>query len=377
MLCQWTGSDLDWGTAIALVTLSLHIGQEIECERTNCLRMRAMKTKTWLPLVVVVLLGSSWRVGLAEDSKQVAAVVTADHIDFLVGKDLVGRYHIDKDNAKPYFWPLLDAAGTPLTRDWPMTKAQPLGSSDHPHQKSAWFTHGDVIAEGIEPMPKIKGIAGVDFWAEARGHGQTVCTRVETPRLADNRAEVTTHNEWRAADGRKLMDETRVLHLYNFGDTRLFVVDIDLLASAAAITFGDTKEGSFGVRINDLLREQGGKGSLENADGKVGEKNCWGRTSAWCDYSGPLGGKTVGLTIFDDPHNPYPACWHSRGYGLMAANPFGRSHSGFPAMQGRTDLVRIPKGEELKLRYGLLLHPGNARDGRVAEYYDKFKKLRD
>ena len=85
----------------------------------------------------------------------------------------------------------------------------------------------------------------------------------------------------------------------------------------------------------------------------------------------------MGLAILDDPKNPYPACWHSRGYGLMAANPFGRAKSGFPAMKGRNDLVRLDKGEHLNMRYGLLIHPGNVRDGKVAEYFERFVKLRE
>src|SRR5262249_25218044 len=174
----------------------------------------------------------------------------------------------------------------------------------------------------------------------------------------------------------------------NFGDTRLFVFDIDLHATVAPITFGDTKEGSFGIRINDQIREEKtvrvdgrtrtvkGTGKLENADGKVGERNCWGQRAAWCDYSGPINGKTVSLAILDDPKNPCPACWHSRGYGLMAANPFGRAQSGFPAMKGRTDLVRLAKGEHLKLRYGLLIHPGDAKEGMVEGYFQRFLKLK-
>src|SRR5262249_1849132 len=119
-----------------------------------------------------------------------------------------------------------------------------------------------------------------------------------------------------------------------------------------------------------------GKGKLENADGKVNEKNIWGQKSPWCDYSGTLDGKVVGLAILDDPANNPTCCWHSRGYGLMAANPFGRDKS-FPAMKGKTDLVKLAKGEHLKLRYGVLIHPGDAKDGKVADYYQRFVKLKD
>ena len=40
-----------------------------------------------------------------------------------------------------------------------------------------------------------------------------------------------------------------------------------------------------------------GKGKIQNADGKVGEKECWGQISNWCDYSGPIDGKQVGLAV--------------------------------------------------------------------------------
>ena len=60
----------------------------------------------------------------------------------------------------------------------------------------------------------------------------------------------------------------------------------------------------------------------------------------------------------------------------MAANPFGRDKS-FPSQKGNTKLVELPKGEHLKLRYGVLIHTGDAKEGKVAEYFDKFVKLKN
>lgn len=326
----------------------------------------------------------------AAEPARVEIKVATDHIVFLSGKDLVTRYHTGSESgelAKPYFWPVYAVGGIPVTRAWPMEKGQPDETTDHVHQKSVWFAHGEVIAEGLpvknsaeQPKPA-KGKAkpkeeGIDFWSEAKGHGRIVCTKVGSAQVEGNRGWVPTQNEWRAADGTKVMDEKRTIHFYDFGDTRLLVLDIDLHASVMPITFGDTKEGAMGIRINDLIRAQTGRGTIENADGKIGEAACWGRLSAWCDYSGPINGQTVGIAILDDPTNRYPACWHSRAYGLMAANPFGRGKSGFPAMRGRTDLVKLAKGEHLQLRYGVLIHPGNAKDGKVADYFQKFVKLK-
>lgn len=329
-----------------------------------------MKTHFLLALAALIV-GLS---ALTAAERPVSIHVDKQHIDFLVDKDLVGRYIFGPDVAKPYFWPLNGPTGKPITRGWPMVKGLPNESTDHIHQKSVWFCHGDVIPEGVELKQKIKGVAGVDFWSENPGHGKIVCTKVTGAKISGNHGRAETFDEWQTADGVKILDEKRTIHLYNFGTTRLLVFDIDLQA-AVPVTFGDTKEGSMGIRINDTIREQkGGAGKLENADGKVGEKLCWGHKSAWCDYSGPLDGKVVGLAILDDPSNPYKSCWHSRGYGLMAANPFGRDKAGFPDQKGNQDLVSLGKGEHLKLRYGILIHPGDAKEGKVAEYYQEFVK---
>jgi len=329
-------------------------------------------------LIALILV---WAVPLALTAEPATVTIeaTKEQIKFLAGKDLVGTYNIAATVAKPYFWPLNAPGNVPITRSWPMVKGVPGETADHPHQKSLWFCHGDVIPQGLELKSKIKGVAGVDFWSEGAGHGIIACVDVGSPKLEKNHGQVTTRNEWRTAEGQKVLDETRTIHLYDLGDARLLVFDIDLHASVVPVTFGDTKEGSFGVRINDTIREaagkEAGKGKLENAEGKTGEKLIWGNQSPWCDYSGPIDGKAVGLAIFDDPANAPKACWHSRGYGLMAANPFGRDKS-FPSQKGNTKLVELAKGEHLKLRYGVLLHTGDAQGGKVAQHYNQFLKLK-
>jgi hypothetical protein len=303
-----------------------------------------------------------------------------NYLDLRVGGKLVGQYHLAQTQAKPYLWPLNAPNGMALTRAWPMEPAPEGGSKDHVHQKSAWFCHGDVLPEGVALKHKIRGVDGVDFWSEAKGHGHMVCTRVGKPSSDPkhpDRAALETANEWRTADGVKILDEKRTLYLYDLGKAYLIVLDIDLQAGGGPVVFEDTKEGAMGVRVRDEIRVQKGNGTMVNAAGGRNEKDCWGKLSAWCDYSGSVDGKTAGIAIFDDPKNPYPACWHSRDYGLMAANPFGRAKSKFPAMKGRTDLVRLGKGEHLRLRYGILLHDGDAEQGQVAALYQRFVKLRE
>ena len=329
-------------------------------------------------IIIAALLLTSVPTAHAQQGGNEQVKIIKDGVEFYVGDELVARYHL-AGYAKPIFWPLNAPGGIPLTRNHPAPEGQ---AQDHPHQKSAWFCHGDVIPEGIELKSKIKNVEGVDFWSEAKGHGKIVASIGKVGGTGPPR--VFTKNEWQTADGTKVMDELRIIRLYNLGKSRLIVVEIDLHASVCPITFADTKEGAFGIRINDVINAEvakkgkpAGKGKIQNAEGKIGEKACWGQISAWCDYSGPIDGKEVGLAIFADPKNPHPSCWHVRGYGLMAANPFGREkHAQFPAMKGNNELVRLKKGEHLHLRYGMLLHTGDAVSGEVAAAYDRFVKLR-
>jgi hypothetical protein len=175
------------------------------------------------------------------------------------------------------------------------------------------------------------------------------------------------------------MDEERTILFKNLGDERLIVLKIDLHASVCPITFGDTKEGSMGVRVNDDFRLNGPKsdGVITSADESVakapGKDNLpmWGKLADWHDYSGTVGGKKVGIALFDHPKNGVRAAWHTRAYGLLAANPFGRES--FPGTKG-VELKKLAKGDHLKLTYGLLIHSGDATAGKVAYHYSVFSK---
>ena len=272
---------------------------------------------------------------------------------------VVARLVIGGDTvAKPYVWPVLTPSGVQVTRSWPMLPDAP-GTKDHKHQKSAWFCHGDVVVEGIKALPR-KGVAGTDFWSEETGHGRIVLGSEATAVGKSDTVvrEVTSSYTWQDATGRTLLRENRKV-AFQPVKTTAWQMDFtsELSATEGTVTFEDTKEGSMGIRVIDALTEKQG-GKLINAKGQTGEKNVWGHEADWCAYAGKVEGKPVAIAILDHPSNPHRACWHARGYGLMAANPFGRDKSGFPDRKGKTDLVKIPKGEKLTLRYALVVLDG-------------------
>lgn len=314
---------------------------------------------------------------------ELTAKVSKDAVTFHFGKELVTTYHTGATVAKPYFWPVNAPGGVPVTRAWPMAKGAKGETTDHVHQKSAWFCHGDVIPVGLELKVKSadKRVHGVDFWSEAKGHGVIACVEVGEPKAVSSTAvRVPTRNEWRTADGVKILDEARAITVSKRAAGYLITLDIVLTASVCDIQFGDTKEGSMGVRVPDSFRTSlKDGGTVTSADGATvpaGTKDnlpVWGKAADWHDYSGKVGDKSAGIALFDNPTNSHRAYWHTRAYGLLAANPFARGQSGFPGQKGKTELAAIKKGEALPLRYAIYAHTGDAKAGQVSQAFAEFR----
>jgi hypothetical protein len=132
---------------------------------------------------------------------------------------------------------------------------------------------------------------------------------------------------------------------------------------------GDTKEGTFAIRVVKALEEPAVR--MADSDGRVGEKQIWGKRAKWVDYSGSVEGEKVGIAIFDHPSNPkYPTYWHARGYGLFAVNPFGERD--FYNDKARDGSLTIPAGKSLTFRYRALIHHGDASEAKVAEAYERY-----
>ena len=115
----------------------------------------------WL-LVLIVLAAAA-----PSPAADVTIETTPEMIAFKVGGSVVGRYAVGPTVAKPFLWPVLAPGGVHVTRAWPMEKGTAGETTDHVHQKSVWFCHGDVIPEGIDLKIRSanKGDHGVDFWS--------------------------------------------------------------------------------------------------------------------------------------------------------------------------------------------------------------------
>lgn len=284
-----------------------------------------------------------------------------DRLRVEINGQLFTEYYF-KDVPRPFCYPLIGPGQTPMTRNWPMKNA-PDEEHDHKHHRSLWFTHGSVN--------------GHDFWSEDKDFGKIVHDRFVKVQSGKESGVIQSRNNWVAADGTKVCTDEQTLRIYAPPNPRerLFDFEITIHASNGDLVFGDTKEGSMAVRLAETIRLKGkvGKGHIVNSEG-VRDGETWGKRAKWCDYYGPVDGKTVGVAIFDHPENPrHPTWWHVRDYGLFAANPFGQHD--FEKLPDKTaGNLKVPSGQSITFRYRFYLHEGTERDGNVAAKYAEYTK---
>jgi len=274
--------------------------------------------------------------------------------------------YVFKDVPRPFLYPLLGPAGLPMTRNFPMMTV-PGEDQDHKHHRSLWFTHGAVN--------------GHDFWAEAKDFGKIVHDGFAEVTSGKDAGVFRSKNKWVASDGKVICTDELTVRFHNRpANERLLDYEITIHASNGELTFGDTKEGSMAIRLNETMRlkpnkENAGKptGHIVNSEG-VRDGATWGKRAAWCDYYGPVEGKTVGVAIFDHPQNPrHPTWWHVRDYGLFAANPFGKHDFESLPDKAAGNLV-VPAGKSVTFRYRFYLHEGDEKQAKVADRYVEYTK---
>jgi len=279
----------------------------------------------------------------------------ADILDVVIDGEHFTSFNYSPEYKKPFLWPVLGEGEVTVTRNWPMGEVE--DTDDHVHQKSMWSAYGDVN--------------GIDWWGEGGNSGSQRVVNV-TSESGKDVGWIRAETVWQDKDGNAVLNEEREYRfLRTPANARLFDYTITVTPAAGDALFGDTKEGGMlSLRIRDIIREKRG-GTITNAEGMTTEDQCWGKPSAWCDYSGAIEVAGVrGVTIFGHPSNlRHPTRWHVRGYGLMAANCFGLSHF---VGDGANGDYTLKSGEKLTFHYGVYVHSGDAAQAGVADQYKKY-----
>jgi len=244
---------------------------------------------------------------------------------------------------RPFCYPVNGLDGISLTE---FGKAHdPTGS--HRHHYSLWIAHHHV--------------AGRNFWSD---NGGLILHR-ELVLLEDGPVfcRLVIRTCWR--DGETdLLDEQRSITIFAAGeDVRLMDLDLQFRpAGKEAVELGQTTFGFLALRVAQSLTPFDGGGEILNARGQRNEQNVHLQRAEWLDQSGPItAGCWSGIAALDHPANPnHPPMWHCRNDGWAGA-----------AFCGERPWT-IEPDQPLRLQYRLVLHRGDAVQGRVGDHWQAY-----
>ncbi len=256
---------------------------------------------------------------------------------------------------RPFLYPVIGPDGWPLTEFG--KPHDPTGS--HAHHYSLWIAHSSV--------------AGRDFWSEKGG--AIAHAGIELLEDGPVFCRIVQKTKW-IAEGKEYLQDRRAWTVYCAGDGfRLIDLDLEVApAGAEPVELGKTTFGFLAVRVAQSMTVFDGGGEIVNAQGRRNEQAAHLERAAWIDQSGPVApgeqgakegapppAKWNGIAMFDHPVNPnHPTVWHCRNDGWAGASVCAEGP--------RT----LKPGEPLRLQYRILLHRGNAVEGRVAQRYAEY-----
>jgi hypothetical protein len=291
---------------------------------------------------------------------------TGNQVDVMIDGKLFTSFKYIEDVYKPVLHPILTSSGTIITRGYPLeprTGERP----DHRHHVGNWMNYGNVN--------------GFDFWGN--GHkgvkssngGEIKLIGIESLSPGNGEGTMVTKGSWVDAEGKELLSEKTEYHFIAKGTTRIIDRVTTLTASSDTVSFNDTKEGMFGIRVarqlelpskGDItlldaqgnptkvkkLSNKGISGNYKSSEGATG-LDVWGTRAKWMNLFGNIGDEKISIVICDHPKNTsYPTYWHARGYGLFSANPLGVKDF----TKGEEELnLKIPTGESITFRYRLVI----------------------
>jgi len=270
-------------------------------------------------------------------------VISDNEARISLNGEYITSYYFKTDIPKPYLGPFKAADGDYITR-------HNYTGNEHPHHRSVWFSHGDIN--------------GTDTWNEPENHGYILNQSIENILNMHNYTSFTAKNTWTHHDKSPIADDTTTITVYNTnGFTKIIDVSLTLTANYGDVVLGSTKEaGPIAVRMADHLTVGNG-GTIVNSYGAVNESEIWMKKANFNDYYGKCGdGKIYGIAIFDNPDNEsYPSYWHTRDYGLMAANNF---HIGGERV--------IKSGENVNYKYRIVIHENDTETAKINTLFNNY-----
>jgi Family of unknown function (DUF6807) len=282
-----------------------------------------------------VVLGVLVALPVAHADETVSFVPGADSLQIRVSGQPFATYVFrDEKILRPYLAHVRAPNGTQVTRNHPPIEGTDATDHDTFHP-GIWLAFGDL--------------SGADFWRNKATVKHVEF--IEQPTADRDGGQFAVKNRY-ASGGKVICDEICRITIRARPAGYLLLWDSQF-TGPDDFYFGDQEEMGLGVRVATPLAVKNG-GQMTNSDGLENEKQIWGKQADWCDYSGTIDGRPLGILLVPDPRNFRRSWFHARDYGFLAANPFGRN----AFTGGAKSKVNVPRGQSLRLRYAVLVHSG-------------------
>jgi len=298
-----------------------------------------MKTK----ILIFFIISSLIIVSAATAQPKVTAEKVGDKIEFRVNGNLFTSYILSDYEKYPFFFPVNGPSNASVTS---------MRNANYPHHSSLFF--------GCDK------VNGGNYWQEGLKDGQIISLRADILETGGNKAVIENECIWRRPGADAPVKDKRKITVSVPAEGK-FQLDFDVtMEMLMDVTIEKTNHSLFSGRMDPDLAVING-GTMINAEGETSEKGTFGKRSAWIDFYGNRQGKTEGMAIIQHPSNNwFPAPWFTRDYGFFSPTPMY-----WPADDKATFLK---KGDQIKLRYRVIVHTGNHTEAGIAEEFEKYSK---
>jgi hypothetical protein len=291
-------------------------------------------------------------------------------VDVIIAGKLFTSYCYSSDYEKPFLYPVYAPNGSLITRGFPI-EPRKGERVDHPHHIGLWFNHGNVN--------------GLDFWnnssaiaADKKDEYGHISVKKIVKAESGKKGILEITAEWADNKGNVLLRENTDYVFSGIGALRIIDHICTLTAVNGPVTFNDSKEGMFAIRLDRALEmpsnepviftddkgnpttvavadNSGVSGMYTSSKGLKGDA-VWGTRNDWVLLSGVKDSTQITIGMFDFPGNHgYPAYAHARGYGLFSINNFGQNSYDPKAEKFR---FTLEAGKSVKLIHRFVVQSG-------------------
>ncbi len=295
-------------------------------------------------ILFLVLFFTVFSISRSTAQATLKAVKHPSKIDVLINNNLFTSYIFSREEKYPFFFPVNGPSQATVTS---------MRNANYPHHSSLFF--------GCDM------VNGGNYWQEGLERGQIISLRADILQAEGDKVVIENECAWiRPGAEAPIKDLRKITITAQSG--KIFQIDFDIVMEILMdVTIRRTNHSLFSGRMDADLAVTN-KGTMINAEGETGEQGTFGKPSPWIDYYGTRMGKTEGMAIMQHPSNKwYPAPWFTRDYGFFSPTP----------MYWPEDLekgTQLKKGEQVKLRYRVLVHTGDHKEADIAGQFSRYAK---